>query len=222
MQSKTEQLNSLFERWRQFYGESTKAFAEDGIINEVAWANASPKVLFLLKETNDYCGDLRKLIPKYWKGSWPNVGRWTYGIHKIAAGHFPSFIEASRPENYKSAGESSAIMNLKKLTGKDQSKMEEIRSFAQQDKDFIREEVDIIQPDIVVCGATFGIAKGIISGLDCKPIDPDRKCFKLGETVWIDYCHPTARFRHDMMYYTLIAIYQNYLKSIDKTEASVG
>ena len=213
MNSRKDKLNELFQRWRQSYRESAKAFAEDGIINEVAWASASPKVLFLLKETNDYPGDLRKLIPEQWKGSWPNVGRWAYGIQKVASGEFPSFSKASRPENYKSAGESSAIMNLKKLTGKDQSKMEEIRGFAQQDKDFIKEEIDITQPDVVVCGATFGIAKEIISGLDCKPIDPDGKCFKLRETVWIDYCHPIARFRHDMMYYTLIALYQNCLRS---------
>ncbi len=212
MSSRTDKLDSLFERWRQSREEYEDKFSKDGIIKESAWLGASPKLLFLLKETNDFPDDIRVLIPNYWKGLWVNVGRWAYGLQKTAKGCIPSFTEASQPHNYKTAGESSAIMNLKKSPGKNQSNMEEIRGKAQYDKDFIKEELDIIQPEIVVCGAKFEIAKKIISELNCKPIDEDSKCYKIGETLWIDYCHPSARFRYDMMYYSLISLYQNYLR----------
>lgn len=212
MNSKTDKLNELFQRWRQSYGISLlNNFNEDGISeeNEEYWDGARRKVLFLLKDTNKFVGDFRDAL----RGkSWSVLGHWAYGLQNTEVSYLPPFPSAQKPENCEPAWKASAIMNLKKSPGKDQSNMEVIRRIAQQDKDFIKEEIDIIQPDIVVCGATFGIAKEIIRGLDSNPIDPDGSCFKLGGMVWINYCHPSARCPRALMYYGLMSIYQNYLR----------
>jgi hypothetical protein len=214
MHSKKEKLNELFQRWRQSNEKYTDNFSEDGIVEEGTWLKTSPKVLFLLKETYDYRDNLIELITKYnyWKKPWTNVGCWAYGLIESEQDHFPPFKVASESEKSFSAFKSSAIMNLKKSTGGNRADVEKIIETVQNDKNFIKEELDIIQPGIVVCGATFEIAKKIISELNSKPIDDDGKCYKIGETLWIDYCHPSAYYRHDMMYYTLIALYQNYLR----------
>jgi len=222
MNSKTERLNALFDRWRQRYEERGGKFAPDGILDDVDWAHAPQKLLFLLKETNKYSGDIRKHIVQEWRAPWPFVAMWAYGLKNVKASRIPEFAVANDPRNYKPALESSAVMNLKKLTGVGSSIREELLEATKDDKDFINEELGIIQPDIIVCGGTFDIVNKIIQrdGLE-HPIGPDRKCFLSGKTLWIRFWHPSARYPHDMMYYGLTAIYQNYLRWAD-TGGRVG
>jgi len=213
MESKTKKLNDLFEKWKETYGTQAKKFNEDGIVDEEAWECAPRKVLFLLKETNNFIGDFRVALKE---GPWKVIGYWAYGVQNVEPGRFPSFASARKPENYRNACISSAVVNLKKLTGGSVAKKEEIQEAAQRDSDFICEELQTIEPDIVVCCSSFDIARSLYS--DLEAVDSDGKCYKQGKTPWIDFCHPSARYRHDMMYYTLIALYQNCL--LDEAEAN--
>jgi hypothetical protein len=198
----TQALNDLFQRWRNSYGEGAVGFAEDGIIDEEAWKASSRKVLFLMKETNALTGDLRQAV-----SSRPGrvTGYWAYGIQHFSPGRIPSFFDATK--GYKEACVASSIVNLKKCTGTSIANMEEVERVSHNDVNLIAEELKIIQPDVVVCCGTFGIAKNLWP--EMRPIGDDGRCFELGDAIWIDYYHPSARVRHDVMYYGLLGLYHS-------------
>lgn len=103
--------------------------------------------------------------------------------------------------------------------------MAEVLEVAKRDKEFIHRELEIVKPNIVVCCGTSTVAMEIIPGLkELKPIDPDGKCVRLNNTVWIDFCHFSAPWRHDIMYYGLQSIYRGAENNVapwpqDKTSA---
>ncbi len=203
MVTKTQRLDDLFGRWPK----PSNGFAKDGIIDETAWNDAPRKVLFLLKDTNACPQDFRAVV----RGNpWKVVGHWAYGIQNVEQHHIPSFAEAEG--SFEAACAASAIVNLKKQPGTSSSNLLEVEAAARADLCLIREELAIIEPEVIVCGGTFRIVKKVFPEFQSiEPSDPDGKCYVVDETVWIDYCHPSARYRHDMMYYTLTAFYRNYL-----------
>ena len=213
MNEKMDQdLDYLFHQWKQSYGKQAIDFSADGIIDEDAWNTTTLKTLFLMKETNDFRGDLRIFVQD---NPWEVVGQWAYGLKNSSHAKYPLFNEAQDSTNYRDGCISSAIVNLKKLTGEGTANMAKVEEAALRDADFIREEIEIMDPDVVVCcgSGVFNIARKIIPGLsDSVAVDPDGKCFQHGKTVWINHCHPSARYGRYMMYYTLMVIYQNYLQ----------
>jgi len=208
MDLKTPKLNELFQKWRQSYGDNAKDFADYGIIQEDLWMKAKRKVLFLMKETNFFAGDLRKLARD---NPWKVVGYWAYGLQNVTVEQIPPFVEAKREENYKNAYSSAAIMNLKKMQGGPAADMIKVNDAVKRDAEFIKTELEIIRPEIVICCGTFGIVGNIIS--DFEKLVPEDRSYRHINAVWIDYCHPSARYYyHRMMYYGLSAIYQNCLR----------
>ena len=203
MKSKTEQLNHLFESWKEKYQDA--GFAEDGIIDESEWDKAMLKVMFLLKDTNNFSGDFRKAVRG---GPWHVVGRWSFGLQNVKKNYILPFSEAKN--NINQGCLSAAIVNLKKTPGRGVAVSDEIAEAVKRDKTFIFEELKIIQPDVIVCGATFGYVKELFPDLaEQKPLDGQKgKCYRYNEKVWIDYCHPSARYVHYMMYYTLMCLYR--------------
>ena len=225
MASKTEELGELFKEWVEEYRQrnditpAVDDFIEDGIIYEDRWTKAPTKVLFLARETNGNPGDYLALIRKTGARRWVVAGAWAYALQNAAKN--PPFSEAHIPENWQPAFLSSAIFNLKKKSGGKSANPEQILEVAKRDKVFIQRGLEIIKADIIVCCGTFSIAKEIIPGLkEQKAVDPDGKCFRLNETLWIDFCHFSVRsWRHDMMYYALLSIYRNcepYMRPVPK------
>ncbi len=211
--SKTEQLNNLFAKWREEY--KGKEFAEDGIIDEECWNKAVKRILLVMKESNDYASDLRALGNK---DPWRVEGYWSYGLQNTDRQTIPSFPLAYDDLNWKTAFRSSAVTNLKKAPGGSVAQMDIIKNVAQTESEFILKEIDIIRPDIIVCCATFNICREIMPSDVFTSIGPDGLCYTHKDIIWIDYCHPGAHYRHDMMYYTLMVLYQNCLREISSGE----
>jgi hypothetical protein len=209
MTTRTEALNDLFAGWKTSYGNEAGNFAEDGIIFEEKWNAARRKVLFLLKETNDFAGDFRAEVRRK---PWLEIGFLAYGLQTLGADGTPTFRMARNESNWKDACLSSAIVNLKKLKGPASSKPEVIHEAAQRDRERIWEELAIVQPDIVVCGGTFDIFREVFSDL-CRfqPVSPDEQCFLHKTTLWLDFSHPGAIVPHYMMYYAVTHLFRNYL-----------
>ncbi|MFQ6614603.1 MAG: hypothetical protein ACE5D1_07145, partial [Fidelibacterota bacterium] len=78
----TKKLDKLFSEWKQSKTNYTDNFAEDGIVNETLWQNSDPKTLILLKDTNDYSGDLRQLIDRK---PWRELGRWSFAMQHTSS-----------------------------------------------------------------------------------------------------------------------------------------
>ncbi len=198
-------LDELFEKWKSSESVNSLEFAMDGIIDETLWHSAPRKVLYLLKETNNFRSDLRILVKE---NPWKVIGHWTYALCNVQNGNLPSFSDADN--NHNEFCNMSAILNLKKETGSSSADNDEVRRIAERDKELILEQLEIINPDIVVCGGTFHLIKDILI-TNSDPIDKDRRCYRINDTFWIDFCHPSARFRHDMMYYTLTNLFHTCL-----------
>ncbi len=201
---KTEQLDSLFEKWRKKYNNN---FSKDGIIKEEKWNEAVRKILFILKETNDYPDDLRKYVDEK---PWKVLGYWSYGLQNVSKDIIPDFSEAWK--NCEDYCRMIGILNLKKSPGGASADPQKIQDIAEDDKENIIEEIKIISPEIIVCGGTFDICKAIFH--DVKEFgDRIYRFNKISESVWIDHVHPSQRnIRGDMMYYSLMVYYQKYLQ----------
>ena len=207
-----EKLANLFEEWRLSRDEYQNNFAPDGIINEIEWEATNPKIMLMLKETNDYNDDVCKLVREVWEGTkypiWNNIARWTYGISNIRDGYYPAFVEANRPENMKKSVMKIAIMNLKKTTGGGSSDMEIIQEYALRDKSFISRELELIKPKVVICGSTFDIVKKIFGSENFHEVEgSDGYLFRFGEIVFINYWHPASRFPAKLLYHTICSTF---------------
>ena len=208
-----DRFAELFNRWRNSKEEYTSNFSEDGIIDEKKWnISSKKKVLVVLKETNNYSKDLRALIRDDWKGAknylWKNVGRWVYGIQNTTKAFIPDRSDADVYRN--EALLSSAVINLKKTKGRSNSDMNEVRKYAIEDANFIREEFNLINPEVIICGYTFGIVKEIL-GINSSSLNNEHRIFIFNNRKFINYWHPAAHYPADMSYYTLSALYQKGL-----------
>jgi len=81
-------------------------------------------------------------------GSFNSIGRWAYAIQNKQK--VLSFEEADKEENRCSAFLNSAFMNVRKICGGSNCNLKRLLDYAEHHKDYIREEVEIINPETVV------------------------------------------------------------------------
>lgn len=146
-ETKTRQLDQLFSKWiaaRRKY----KGFKKDGIVNEENFKE--PRILFICKEPNDPSlseGDYRV----WWNSEMTHafsrrLGEWAHGI----LNNFPKWNSYTDEDSHQ-ALKSIAFMNVKKTGGARSTNYTEIKQYIKRDYVFIREEIDIINPSIVIC-----------------------------------------------------------------------
>lgn len=214
----TELLDKLFEEWRSKYSCYKNRFVKDGVVNEYSWHHdAKKKVLFLLKETNDkyyqklpldkrnlYRDDIRRMLDDK---PWREIGYFGYGLQNTTSSYIPKF-EAAKI-NVAEACKQSAVMNLKKLPGKESANENEIAKFAKRQKEEIEKEIRIICPDVIVLGGS-GIGKIFKVLFHYKQLGERIYSFEVGDREFstIDFVHPEARVSDDVLYYALVIIYQ--------------
>lgn len=134
--------------------------------------NYGKHILFILKEA--YGGEddwslseeVKKNAP--WSAVWNRIVEWTYGISlttvNTIARYEPSKISLEKPNPWLNQ---IAVLNIKKSSGKSQSYYGEIAAYADYDSAEIIRQIEIIDPDIIVCGATFGDVNTIMRN-PCK------------------------------------------------------
>ncbi len=173
MKSKNDRLESLFKKWEQAHENEpeeslkktisgkyiTKAhFRRDGIIDEAIFSQEKRKVLFISNEANDDEYSAKNGIIKTnnlidyqnyaksgyddWKGK---MRERTSEMYKIAAGIPRNAISNS------DAALHYAVMDLNKRGGTSSiDKGLHIQAYCRYYKDFIKKEIEIIDPDIIV------------------------------------------------------------------------
>ena len=151
-----QQLESLFDKWKQeIYADELlkgRPFIKDGIIDDITYSEQSVKVLFISNESNidgyfdlnaDY--DVRTDFQNYannghdyWQGK---LRERVSCLYQVIAKDY------SRP-SYKNA-KSFAFINLNKTGGGNQID-NRIYYFCKQYGEYIRKEIKIIEPDLIV------------------------------------------------------------------------
>lgn len=194
-------------------------FIEDGIVNPDVWSSGQYKrILYVLKEA--YTGDDEGFDLAGWLSTspdyrmWNRVARWTYGIQNTTASRIQKYIANPEEEIYKQSFNQIAIMNLKKSSGESESVYEEIDAYAKADKEELIKEFELIDPDIVVCGSTFGTLINKVFETSVNKVN-DNWAYYMEiagkERLFIDYYHPANHWPDLVNYYAVVNLYQQAL-----------
>lgn len=176
-----------WEKWNKHYqalGIDPNRICRDGILNEVEWRKVdNKKILFVTKEVNDWeGGDLKGFLrdgPK--TPMWHTVSRWAAGI----LFHFPKYEEIDTWSVMKEALEKVASINLKKTSGGGFSDMSIINAYAYTDRELLLEQIDEIQPNIIIACGTFDSVIWLL-GLEINPDKPHEKpIFDKTRKMWV-------------------------------------
>ncbi|MGH9451903.1 MAG: hypothetical protein ACRD11_15440 [Terriglobia bacterium] len=111
-----------------------------------------------------------------------------------------------------------AVMNLKKTLGGATADSPGIVAFAreQSNQAFIRSEIEIIEPDVIICcGPSVYESVGKILKSTEALFSPNRlRYFKWASCIVVDYYHPAYRVSDAMLYSYLIGELRELLPSL--------
>ena len=205
-----ENHKDLLDKWSMEPRHLEGGFIRDGIIDPVLWGTSPRKVLLLLKEAYDGDGgkqgyDLCKWIREEWKGAaryamWNKAARWCQMVQTLEN---PKSLEDISAEEANRALLSSAVVNVKKSNGEPSSDHGNLSEYAISDKEYIKKQIQIINPEIVICGYTWEYVR------DFWPSDKvsDLVYFADGR-IFIDYWHPANQYPHKLNYYAFAFLLQ--------------
>ena len=166
-QVKTE--NELFDLWGK---AGIDCFVRDGIFSENNYG--SQKVLFILrdahivKEKSLPPYDIRDIVkkPEGEGRTWNNVARWTQVLLDKAS---YSDVEDITPAVLSTQLKRVAAINLKKEAGGNRA--ERIKEFASKHRCFIKKQIELINPDVIIACGTFPNLKRDVFGDNTRSKD---------------------------------------------------
>jgi len=232
MQSK--ELEQLFSTWKEKENHKNEIFNFDGIVCPEEWDKQDLKILFLLKEayhddekykertqSNEYrlAEDLCHYGP--WHSIWNRVAEWTYGILNTTKDDIFPYKKLSW-EQANDCLKKIAVMNIKKSRGVSASNDKDLKKYAIDDAAEILAELEIINPDIIVCGYSMGyLIEALNKQKENNPslITIDKKGnysenyhYRWKDRIVLDYYHPAAQYPALMSYYGLVGCYKDALR----------
>ncbi|WP_396634108.1 hypothetical protein [Maribacter sp. R86514] len=197
---------SLFSRWAKRRPE----MAKDGVINESEYTKCKIKVLYILKEVNDWKnGDLREFVAKgaRWR-TWNNIARWQNGIQNYFDNGITTFKNSVNENDRKKILKTIAVLNLKKESGGPSSNMGQIWHHANEDKDLLKEQIDLYDPNIIICCGTGGIVSELqlFENIgEFKKTSNGTLFAKSEEKLVIQYLHPQCRKNKKLLFDNLLS-----------------
>ena len=220
-------IEELIILWQSKY--PNKVFVKDGIVNPDKWVTQEIKPMFLLKEAyggkeswdliNDHIlVKSKKQVDKTWK----KVTQWTYGIMNTSVSSSPFFDENKIPKQFANEYlQSIAVVNVKKIAGASTSIWSELEEAVDNDKDFLKKEIELIEPTVIVCGYTMSLLEKIL-GVKIKKTS-NKNLYYFAEingkkVIILDYYHPGNQYPDIMNYYALTNIYQLALQDLNGGE----
>jgi len=228
MKNKIEEctsLTELFTLWKTKYPD--KIFVKDGIVNLNKWNVQETRPLFLLKEAyggikswNLINDCILSNTDKQIDNTWKRVTQWTYGIMNTTEATAPFFDEDSIPKNFANNYlQNIAVVNVKKIAGEPTSDWGKLEEAVDNDKDFLKKEIELIAPTVIVCGYTIKFFEKIFD-IKIKK-SKNKNLYYLAEingktVIVIDYYHPGNRYPDIMNYYAITNIYRLALKELNK------
>ena len=250
MNSFYEKETALLERWcnsSAYSKEDRDNFCYDGLIyrrdpdckdEEFAevrkWEHAKRKVLFFLKDTNDFPNDDGDYRWSYFYDTeelrtyktFVVLLKWLWALNEVTPENLPEFKNKTR-EEYISVAQKypMAIVNVKKIVGGPSVQNKTLWDFFEKDKKFIKEQIcDFLKPNIIVCGGGGDTLLKMIMDLYKK-----MKFEKFND--WCYYCHesniiiinsyhPSYRCTNKLKFDVMIENVQDMLKKIVKKHSS--
>ena len=192
-----------------FRGENWKEQGDDGKLydgkysgnEETMWANVPKRILFLLKDSNKNPGyDNREFYPGV-KGSlnthYRNLAYWLFGLLAFdETKDAPAFESLNLWDEVYSVFDTKpfAIVNCKKESGGSYVSNENLQEHINRYADFIKEEIAILNPDIIVCGGGSSLIKKFVADNVYRNLEKINNWIyfdKFNNKVVIDSYHPS-------------------------------
>lgn len=144
-------------------------FMEDGIVCPETWFKESdkPKILLLLKEAYttqkkdaplvEWLNDDDSRLEVIRSRTWGPVSQWVYGIHNTTVdkkADFEDYVEVEGLENQYVR--EIAVVNIKKSQGTSLSSPRQLKAYAEADSDYLKAQIELINPDIIISGHVGG------------------------------------------------------------------
>lgn len=203
-----ESEEALFAEWRLKDGN----FYPDGVVDEEAYLQSQLKLLFVLKEVNDPSGeewDLREFIRDADRPeSWNQLTRWVDGIRRLPEDIPWNKIVEVDQEKRRNTLRSIAVVNLKKSAGGHTTDSASLEKRAARDQILLRKQFLLYEPDLIICCGTSDLAhKFCLICEQPKWHSTSRGIsfheHRMGKYV-VEYSHPAARCKSQLLYYGLI------------------
>ena len=211
--NKIERLEALFERWEKAHAEeSDKSFAKtsngsnikkhfferDGIIDEEAFSREKVKVLFISAEANVNEYAEKKSVEKtnyrqhYLDYAKTGHDDWGGKMRERLSGMY-RYISKQHDKELKEMATKFAVMDINKRGGCSTiDKGAHLKEYAKIYKNYINEEIQIIDPDVVVLLGVNLCRLKIVQSLGCES-ESDRNYFVInGKKVPILLSFQTA------------------------------
>ena len=153
----------LLNKWKKDR-PNYKNFCSDGILVPQRWESSNSKILFLLKETYvDFIDITGELGPKGTsKTFWRKMKLWTYIVDELFENRNPDPNKVGVIKEIPN--DTSAYVNLKKnaekiaRTNDFKSDDADIMQYVEHDKEYLVEQIKMINPKIILCCSTFKFA----------------------------------------------------------------
>ena len=227
-------MKDLIDNWQQRNGtvktvqhkqevelliDHTQNFISDGVVCPEKWFSQSIRTLYLLKEA--YGEGSWDLIADHLCKSgqisqmWRRVSKWTSGLLGTTENTLMPYGNWGDVDHYGNEYlQKIAVVNVKKSGGKSSSNMDEIRAYAQFDREELLQELELCDPTVIVCGYTASVLDIIFKTSVRK--DGNENLFyhiQLNghDVLVLDYWHPANQYPDVMNYYGLMSIYQQAL-----------
>lgn len=192
--------------------KETDEFIWDGPSNWELYENSFPRIMCLVKESrNGYhpSHPNQKTDTKFMR----NLARWSYLINEAFKLNTPPTIppNADLPET----NDKLAIVEVKKINEENNfSKYHDLNKYAINDRDFLKRQIDLIAPHVVLCANTLDFYDAIYDWTHLS----DKKLISIGNTsCWftdnrlvIGFYHPSTfgygdPSTKDQEYFSLLA-----------------
>lgn len=175
----------------------------DGIINEEVFLKQEKRILFICKDhnsTGDYEeGDARKWMNDYVNYNFSHrIAEWSHGI----LNNFPNLYDINEEQKLQ-ALRSIAFINLKKASGVSSINGKELYTYYTSGFVHLQKQIQIINPTIIICCLGWdGYIKELLT--DPEEIFIGRRThYKKGETIALNYYHPSFRASKEKSYKNL-------------------
>jgi len=201
----------LISLYRDYFGDKFSDIISCGVIDEETYVSIYPKIIFILKEPHSTAkgwsipnglkrnvekGLKREPLEKGYMHTWRQAGVWAYAIIY----GFDKYKEL-RKDKYVTKGlRAIGMTNLKKTGGKASSNRKEISYHANQDKELWQNELEIMNPDIILCGSTYddvfknlGLERLLLYKNEQKSYFYSIYNISGRKSVIIDFLHPNNR-----------------------------
>lgn len=221
-QQYNDEMEGLLREWKAAADTKGTPFISDGVMNPEKWFAQADRPLFLLKEA--YGGerdwDLARdhimrdsqdgKLPKIWQ----RISLWAYGVltgkYRLPGTYLPGDQEFQRFGNRFLQG--IAAVNLKKYCGQKTSDKDEIMRYAVKDREFLRRQIALCDPTVIVCGNTGdALAQLYDFGKAEQRNEEYFYHFTLNghEVLVLDYYHPANHYPEIMNYFALMSVFQH-------------